>query len=257
MEPKNGSFAWLELGTTDRRAAKNFYSNLFGWSAEDMSMGPEMTYTIFRIGGSDVGGAYQLMKEQLDAKVPPHWMLYIGVENADEAALRAVRLGGQQLMAPADIPHVGRFAVLQDPTGAAISIFQPGEHRGITVFGDVGALCWADLNTTNADKASKFYAEWLGWKFDVGKDGYRHIINGTGHEDMIGGVPPQMHAPPGTPSHWMPYFHVEDCKVTAAKAAQLGATTIMPAELMPDVGTIAVAADPQKAVFALYQHVRR
>lgn len=253
MESKVGAFCWLELGTTDRSAGKNFYSNLFGWTAEDLSMGPDMAYTIFRMDGNDVGGAFTLMKEQLDAHVPPHWMLYIRVESADASAAKAVTLGAQQMMAPADIPNVGRFAVLQDPTGAAISIFQPGQHRGMTVFGNVGALCWADLNTQDAGKASRFYADWLGWTYETGKDEYRHIVNGAGHEDMIGGIPPRMHAPPGTPPHWMSYFHVADCKTSAAKAARLGASTIMPAEVMQDIGTIAVLADPQGAVFALYQ----
>jgi predicted enzyme related to lactoylglutathione lyase len=253
MEPKSGSFCWLELATTDRKAAKNFYSNLFGWTTEDLPMGPDMTYTMFRIGGKDVGGGYDLMKEQRDAHVPPHWMLYVKVDSADASAEKAVKAGGQQLVPPSDIPNVGRFAAIQDPTGATICIFQPGQHRGMTTFGSVGALCWADLNTSDAEKASKFYGEWLGWTFDVGKDGYRHIINGQGQEDMIGGIPPRMHAPPGTPSHWMAYFHVADCKASAAKAAQLGGSTIMPADLIPDVGTIAVLTDPQGAVFALYE----
>jgi predicted enzyme related to lactoylglutathione lyase len=55
----------------------------------------------------------------------------------------------------------------------------------------------------------------------------------------------------------MSYFHAADCKATAAKAAQLGASTLMPADVMPDVGTIAVLADPQGAVFALYQPLAR
>jgi len=256
MEPKVGSFCWLELGTTDAGAAKTFYKDLFGWKPEDMPMG-DMSYTIFKIGENDVCGAYRLMQEQLDAHVPPHWMLYIKVANADAANAKALQLGATQVVPPADIPHVGRFAVLQDPTGAHISIFQTGEHAGIKVFGEIGAPCWADLNTSNADKAAKFYGDWLGWTFDAGEDGYRHIINGTGQENMIGGIPPRMHAPPGTPANWMTYFHVADCKASAAKAAQLGASTIMPADVMPDVGTIAVLADPQGAVFALYQHMQR
>ena len=255
METKVGSFAWLELATTDHKAAKTFYSSLFGWTSEDMPMGPDMTYTIFRVGGGDVAGAYQLMKEQLAMHVPPHWMLYVKVVNVDESAAKAVKLGAQQIVAPMDIPNVGRFAVMQDPTGAVISVFQPGRHQGMTVFGDMGALCWADLNTTDPEKASRFYADWLGWKYETGKDGYRHILNGTGEEDMIGGIPPEMHAPPGTPSHWMCYFSIADCKASAAKAAQLGASTMMPATLMAEVGTIAVLADPQGAAFALYQHM--
>jgi predicted enzyme related to lactoylglutathione lyase len=255
VEPKAGSFAWLELGTTDRDAAKKFYSSLFGWAAEDQSMGPDMTYTLFRLGGKDVGGAYQLMKEQIEGHVPPHWMPYVRVDNADASAAKAVKLGAKQIVPPGDIPNVGRFAVLEDPTGAHISIFQPGQHRGLQNFGDIGALCWADLNSTNPQKAAQFYSEWLGWTIDSGKDGYRHIMNGSSHTDMIGGMPLQMHAPPGTPSHWMSYFHVADCKAAAAKAAQLGGSTIMPAQLMPDVGTISVIADPQGAVFALYQAI--
>jgi predicted enzyme related to lactoylglutathione lyase len=251
MEPKNGSFCWLELGTSDTKSAKTFYSNLFGWTAEDMPMGPDMTYTMLRLGGKDVGGAYPLMKEQLDAHVPPHWMLYLRVENADAAAEKAVAAGGKQIVPPSDIPNVGRFATIQDPTGGIISIFQPGEHKGMASFGEIGSLCWADLNTNDADRAAKFYSDWLGWNYSG--EGYREIKNGTGNEDMIGGIPPRMHAPPGTPSHWMPYFHVADCKASAAKAAQLGGRTIMPADMMQGVGTIAVLADPQGAVFALYQ----
>ena len=253
MELKAGSFCWLELGTTDQNAAKKFYSNLFGWTADEIPMGPGMTYTMFRLAAKDVGGGYSLMKEQLDSHVPPNWMLYIKVANADEAAAKAVKSGGQQIVPPSNIPNVGRFAVIQDPTGASISIFQPGQHKGVGVFGDIGALCWADLNSRDPEKAAKFYGEWVGWTFEKGNDGYRHIVNGTSHEDMIGGIPPEMHAPPGTPSYWLAYFHVADCKASAAKAAQLGASTHMPATLMPDVGTIAVLSDPQGAAFALYQ----
>src|SRR5690349_7730900 len=150
MEPKTGSFCWLELGTTDRKSGKAFYSNLFGWTGEDMPMGPDMVYTIFRTGSDDVAGGYELMKDQLDAHVPPHWMLYVRVDDADASASKATALGAKQIVPPSDIPKVGRFAVIQDPTGAVISIFQPGQHRGFTNFGAVGAPCWADLNTTNA-----------------------------------------------------------------------------------------------------------
>jgi predicted enzyme related to lactoylglutathione lyase len=257
MEPKVGSFCWIELGTSNQQAAKQFYGNLFGWTAEDNPMGPSMTYTMLRLGGKDVAGAYTLMKEQLDAHVPPHWMLYIKVDSADAAAEKAARLGGKLIVPPSDIPNIGRFAVLQDPTGGAISLFQPGQHRGFTVFGDIGALCWADLNSTDPGKAATFYGSLFGWTYETGKDGYRHIVNGSSHNDMIGGVPPHMHAPPGTPSHWMPYFHVADCGASAGKASSLGARALMPATPMENVGTIAVLADPQGAVFALFQPAQR
>jgi len=257
-QPKTGSFCWLELGTTDQNAAKKFYTGLLGWSADDMPMGPDMIYTMFRLDGKDVGGGYRLMKDQVDNHVPPHWMAYVKVNNADESAAKAVSLGAKQIVPPSDIPNVGRFAVVQDPTGAHISIFQPGQHKGLTNFGQIGTFCWADLNTPDPKKAAQFYSQWLGWKIaSEEKDGYSHIQNGNSQEDMIGGIPNEFHAPPGTPAHWMVYFHVADCKASAAKAAQLGAKTLMPANLMKDIGTIAVLADPQGAVFALYQQLQR
>lgn len=252
-DPGVGSFCWVELATTDQKAAAGFYSELFGWTTEDMPMGPDLTYTMLKSDGKDVGGAYTLMQEQVESHVPPQWMLYVKVASADQAAARALELGGQQIVAPSDIPQVGRFAVVQDPTGAVITAFEAGKHPGMTTFGDVGALCWADLNTPDAERASGFYADWLGWSYETGKDQYRHILNGTGDENMIGGIPPEMHAPPGTPAHWLPYFHVADCRATAAKAVGLGAAAILPATPMPEVGTISVLADPQGAVFALYQ----
>src|SRR5262249_60226315 len=100
------------------------------------------------------------------------------------SAAKAVKLGGQQIVPPSDIPNVGRFAVIQDPTGAIISIFQPGQHRGMTIFGRVGALCWADLNTKDPAGAPKFCSSWLGWTCDLGKDGYRPLIKRTSSEGM-------------------------------------------------------------------------
>ena len=54
----------------------------------------------------------------------------------------------------------------------------------------------------------------------------------------------------------MAYFRVTDCKAAAEKAVQLGARVYMPATLMENVGTIAVLADPQGAVFSLYQSIK-
>ena len=125
MEPKAGSFCWLELGTTNREAGKNFYSSLFGWSGEDVPMGPEMAYTLFRSNGNDVAGAYQLMKEQVDAHVPPHWMVYFQTTDVDATAAKAKSLGANLLVPPMDIPNVGRFSVIADPQGAAFAIYKP------------------------------------------------------------------------------------------------------------------------------------
>lgn len=257
MEAKNGSICWVEVATTDPAKARAFYSGLFGWAANEIPMGAEVYYTIFQSGGRDTAGGYKLMQEQLDRGVPPHWILYIRVPSTDDAFAKAIALGAKEIAAPFDVPYVGRMSVIQDPTGAAISTFELGGHRGLQNFGETGAICWADLNTSNPEKAAEFYSNWLGWNYEMGKDGYRHISNGAGKDDMLGGIPSERPLPPGVPPHWIAYFKVADCKASAAKADELGGKLLMPATEMPDVGTIAVVADPQGAVFSLYQEPKR
>jgi len=84
-----GDFCWIELATTDQNAAIAFYSKLFGWSANNMPVGPDEFYTIFRLEGRDAAAGYTLRSDQFDRGVPPHWNLYIAVENADAGAARA------------------------------------------------------------------------------------------------------------------------------------------------------------------------
>jgi predicted enzyme related to lactoylglutathione lyase len=116
-----GVFVWDELHTSDPAAAKSFYGEVLGWSARDEDMGG-FTYTIFQNrAGTDVGGCMQLMEGM---QAPPHWLVYIGTDDVDATTARAKELGATIHVEPADIPHVGRFSVLQDPAGAAFGLFK-------------------------------------------------------------------------------------------------------------------------------------
>src|SRR5579862_2042397 len=95
-----GSFCWIELGTTDQNAAKQFYQPLFGWSSNDFPMGPSEFYTMFQLEGNDCGAAYSLNQQMRDQGVPPHWMLYIAVSRADDAVAKATQLGGSVKAGP-------------------------------------------------------------------------------------------------------------------------------------------------------------
>lgn len=118
--PTIGAFSWNELMTPDVEKAKSFYTQLFGWTTRDMDMGPNGTYTIWVNQGKDVGGC---MKTPAEAgNVPPHWMGYVTVADVDAVAARVTQLGGKVHHPPTDIPDVGRFSVIADPTGAVISI---------------------------------------------------------------------------------------------------------------------------------------
>ena len=252
-----GSFCWIELGTSDQNAAKTFYGSLFGWTAHDFPMGPNDFYTMFMLDGRNAAAAYTLRPGQRTQGVPPHWMLYVATDNADESASRAAQAGGTVLAPAFDVFDVGRMAVLPDPTGAVFSVWQPKSHTGIGIAGVDGTLCWADLSTPDAERAKQFYSDAFGWQITPGEkdpSGYLHIKNG---EEFIGGIPPSAHHRPGTPAHWLAYFLVSDCDTTAAAAKNLGANLYMPPTDFENVGRISVMADPQGAAFAIFKAAAR
>src|SRR2546429_688322 len=95
IEHAPGSFCWIELATTDGPGAKQFYTELFGWKAQDNPIGPDMVYTMLKLNGKDVGALYQKGEEM--KQVPTHWASYICVTSADATPTRhgadAAKLG--------------------------------------------------------------------------------------------------------------------------------------------------------------------
>ncbi len=252
-----GTFCWFELATTDQVAAKEFYTSLFGWSVTDFPMGPTDFYSMFKLEGLDVGAAYTLRPDQRSQGVPPHWMLYVAVQSADEAARRAAELGGK-IFAPAfDVMEFGRMAVLADPTGAVFSVWQPKNHIGTRITGVDGTVCWADLSTSDAEKAAEFYSGLFGWqvsKSEHDSSGYLHIKSG---EEFIGGIPPAAFRNPQVPPHWLLYFQVSSCDPSAQKGKDRGAELLLIPQDVQNVGRMAILKDPQGAVFALFQPTPR
>lgn len=115
-----GSACWCELATPDTATAKTFYTGLFGWGTKESEFTP---YTEWLNGAQPIGGMIGPDGLQCEG-VPPHWLTYFTVTDADGAAAKAQALGGRVIVPPKDIPNTGRFAVLTDPQGAAFAIIQ-------------------------------------------------------------------------------------------------------------------------------------
>lgn len=245
-----GNFCWLELATSDQNAAKAFYGSLFGWSASDSPYGPGAVYTRFQLNHRTAAAAFTIRPEE---PVPPHWQLYIAVDDADATVRRAQELGAHIVHPAFDVMTYGRMAVLQDPAGAFFSIWQPRDNTGLGVIGENGSFSWADLQTTSRESSIAFYTALFGWQFLPGPDndpsGYLHIRNG---EPYIGGLPPARALPPGVPSHWLPYIQCADCAASTEKARILGARVLAPPMHIEGRLRFSVLADPQGAVFALF-----
>lgn len=116
---QHGAFSWVELLTTDVAGAKAFWGKLFRWTVEDMPM-EGMTYSVIKAGDKQVGG--MMPDPRVPHGMPPVWGVYVTVDDVDATAREAGQLGGKVLVAPTDIPNVGRFAVIQDPQGAVLSV---------------------------------------------------------------------------------------------------------------------------------------
>lgn len=246
-----GTFCWIELATSDSAAAKNFYSQLFGWETEDHSMGPDAFYTMLRINGKEVGGLYELMPEMKAQGVPPHWLSYVSVTSADESAEKAKAAGGTLLKEPFDVFSIGRMAVVQDPTGGVFALWQAGETPGAGAYNIPGTLCWNELGTNDTQKAGEFYSTLFGWTRETHQFGpmeYTMFQNGDRGAGGMFKITPEMGP---IPPHWLVYIAVDDCDATVQKAAELGASVMKPPDDIPGVGRFAILTDPQGAGFAV------
>jgi predicted enzyme related to lactoylglutathione lyase len=241
-----GTLSWTDLVTGDSEAAKRFYGGLLGWEFDDMPAGEGIVYSMAKVGGLEVAALSQADDQ------PPHWNVYVTVEDVDAAAARAADLGATVLAEPFDVLDAGRMAVVRDPTGAVISAWEPRGSIGARLVNVPGAMTWADVLTPDPDAATRFYGEWLGWTVEEmpQAEGYRVISNGGRSNGGMQPLRPEI-VGPDVPPNWFPYFGTEDLDTARAKVDEAGGRTIAGPIPVPQ-GRFAVIADPQGAVCALW-----
>jgi predicted enzyme related to lactoylglutathione lyase len=238
-----GTFSWAELVTSDADAAKAFYTSVFGWGYRDNPVGDDQVYSTALRDGKDVAALFTSEK-------PPHWNCYVTVESADATAARAAELGATVAAEAFDVMDVGRMAVIVDPVGAALCLWEPKSHIGATLVNVPGALTWNDLITPDPADSARFYGELFGWTTEEipGAGGYRVIKNG---ERTNGGMMPLDRRMGATPPNWMPYFGHQDIDRLLEEVAGHGGQVFNGPMRMPQ-GSIAVLGDPQGAAFAVW-----
>ncbi len=250
----HGTFSWVENSTTDQDGAKRFYTSVFGWDYDDRPVTDEVVYTMALVDGRTVGAISPQMQNERDMGVPPHWNNYVTVDEVDAAAARVKELGGTLHVEPFDVMEAGRMAPVSDPTGAVFYLWQAKETTGAGLVNAPSAFCWNELATTDTEAAKSFYSELLGWSFEsAGDEGPEYwMISNSGN--LNGGIRELGdEVPPGTPSHWLPYFAVTDIDATAAKAGDGGGQVLMPKTSLGERGSFGVLADHVGSVFAIYE----
>ncbi|MGW2865297.1 VOC family protein [Streptomyces sp. NPDC001205] len=249
-----GTPCWVDLMVPDQEAALDFYRDLFGWQGE---VGPPETggYAVCTLKGQPVAGIMAAMNpdgSKPDPMPPTVWTTYLATADLAATEKKCAGNGGQVMVPGMDVMTLGRMAVMSDPTGAVFGLWQAMDFRGAGIVNEPGAFIWSELNTADTDIAASFYSKTLGLTAAPleGGGGYLALsaegrtVGGMQALSGIDGLPP------GTPSHWLTYFSVDDTDSTVDALVRAGGNILKaPFDMM--AGRMAVVQDPQGGVFAV------
>jgi hypothetical protein len=247
-----GAPCWIDLSTSDKPRALAFYGGLFDWTATES--GEEFGhYSILSKGDAEIGGMMQKTPEM--GEMPDLWSVYFSVKDAAATLDTAASFGAQRLVPPMPIGDMGSMAVMIDPTGALVGLWQPDRFAGIARLGEAALPVWFELQTRDLPGAEAFYREVFG--LEVAKSGanpdgppYTMLkkdgVDRAGIFDMTGIVPEEV------PAYWTVYFGVVDIEAALLYVVENDGTIITPTM---EVGgrPWSTVADPMGASFVLMQ----
>ncbi|MEP6491100.1 MAG: VOC family protein [bacterium] len=251
MNKAHGRFAWHELNTSNPVGALAFYPPITSWTSQPMEESAD--YTLWVNDGAPLGGVTPLTAALKTRGVPPHWLSYVSVYDVDESVRHVKELGGAVLMGPMEIPNVGAWAVIADPHGATIGMFEPaGPPPEQSAQPRRGEFSWHELMTADYKAAFEFYRALFKWEkideADMGPMGM-YFLFGQGGQ-TYGGM--FNRTPEMPPPNWLAYVRVDDVKAAAQTVAKLGGTIMNGPMEVPGGDWIAQCMDGQGAPFALH-----
>ncbi len=250
MFTPKGKFSWYELMTSDTKAAGKFYSDVVGWTTQEMPSPGGDPYTVFNLGKVGVAGMLHM---------PQHtgWVGYITVDDVDAHVEKIVEAGGKLWRPATDIPGILRFAVMSDPQGAAIVVFTPDpampspQRPAPPAPGTIG---WHELYTSDLEGGFAFYNKLFGWTkvsdMDMGPMGVYRIFDEGDHKEMGDGG--MMNKDLQIPvSAWNFYFHVDSITSAIERVKSGGGKVLNGPMQVPGGAWVIQGQDPQGAMFAL------
>ncbi len=258
---------WIDTSQPDPEAAARFYGELFGWELDDrMPAEAPGHYFIATLDGAEVAGIGS------SDEGAAAWNTYVAVHSADAVTETARRAGAEVLLEPCAVVDAGRTALLADPSGAQVALWEARRRKGAERVNAPGTWNWSNLETPELDTAKAFYGEVFGWEFDDIRfgDSASVMVRRPGYAEALAAHDPEIrrrHAEAGAPSgfsdavgwmlpsengaaRWSVTFAVEDPDAIAAHAVRLGGTIVVEPYDIPPV-RIAVLRDPQGAEFTV------
>ncbi len=237
-----GQPIWFDLQTKDAAAARAFYAAVLGWTYEEQA--PE--YGGYAVAFTDGAVAAGIGQQEAGATYPSAWSVYFGVTDAAAACERIKAAGGTPMFPPMLIGQEGRMAMCTDPTGAVFGVWEPIKHTGAEAVNQPGAMVWCEVNTRDAAKASKFYADVFGLTIETMEmqGAPYHMLKN--HGEPVAGVLQMTPEWGDMPPHWMAYFGVHDAEVAKAKVEAAGGK-VHHGPFDTPYGRMIVVGDPQGA----------
>lgn len=235
-----GTPSWIDVDSTDMSRSAAFYEALFGWKPKSVD-GPENDrYAMLTLNDRVVAG----MGVQMGRSGGSSWSVYVAVEDLGATVARCAEMGGSTVLEPTDAMDAGRMAVVQDPAGTRISLWEAKDRAGVEVINEPGAFTWSELASTDLEVSNKFYTGLFGWG----------LAESTEHHSAFtvdGKVVCGAHtAAEGESPGWLVWFDVENCDAVAERAGELGGKVIVdPGNL--DFGRAAVVTDTMGAAFGI------
>ncbi len=242
-----GEVSWLDLWTSDVAGSRGFYCSLFDWEAQQPS---EVFggYWMFTRAGVPIAGG---MGDMGDDAADDTWKIYLATPELAASVARAEQRGADVLSPPTPVADMGHQAVLRDPTGATLGLWEPGTFQGLSVLAEHGAPCWFELHARDYEAAVAFYRDvfHLGATVMSDDDDLRYTtLSVDGRE--VAGVLDAATRLGDAPSRWVVYWQVDDVDLALSRVAQLGGTVRQAASDSP-YGRVAAVADPAGAEFNL------
>ncbi|HXC78134.1 MAG TPA: VOC family protein [Candidatus Acidoferrum sp.] len=239
---------WTDLTTSDPEGARKFYSAIFGWKVE-VNPDPQYGgYALAKAGGKDVAG---IGPKQMD-QAPTAWTVYIGTPDAAETAKKAEAAGGKIIAPVMAVGDQGHMAIIQDPSGAYLGLWQAGKMQGVQSTGS-NAMGWAELNARGFHTAEPFYKQLFGWgekKTPAVGENPEYTEFQLHGDSIAGGMEMNPMVPEQVPSHWMVYFNVDNVDKAFDKVIEHGGKEMLSPMDMPG-GRFAIVSDPQGAAFGI------
>jgi len=250
---------FVDAFSPDLDVACRFYAGIFGWEfvgPGPMPGDPLGEYHVARVRGAEVAGLGSMPSPE----TPIAWNTHVAADDLETVSERARTAGGAVAVQPVDAPPAGRFAVIADPAGATVTVWQAGSRHGAEIVNEPSAWAMSLLSTPDPEGAAEFYEAVFGWQREPFADAGPGVslfrlpgyVGGEPEQPVPRDVVAAMAAvpDPDAPAAWNVDFWIADAAAAADAAPELGGRVIAPVHEAPPFRR-AVLAAPDGATFSV------